>query len=304
MNTVSQQIDALEKKVTVSGKTPVTTPKKDPDADEYNKYGYGQKPAVPSNPSNTASKIIGSAKGALDKNKDYVTMKDKQALAALGNFDLGVIPGESGVAYAKDWKKISDLRKYFAAKQLTEEERALIKAMKSTFKADYVKQPFQDVIKNLTERTGIDIIIDPSALKDQMIESTTLVTLQANKIDFRTALKKILGEVGLAYILKNGIVQVVTPQVAMNTMTVQTYSISDLLPAPTPGAGMFYSAAQEQFWANQVMQMIVMTVEPQSWAINGGKGTIFYNAASRSIVVNNSAEMHLSLKAGLAGGGY
>jgi len=140
-------------------------------------------------------------------------------------------------------------------------------------------------------------------MKALEIDYSTPVSFQAKKVTFRTALKKVLGDVGLAYILKGGVVQVVTPQVAQSTMTTQSYYVGDLLPPPLPGTGPFFNAAREQHYANQIMQMIVMTVEPQSWAANGnGGGTIWYNAATKTIVIRNSAEMHLSFKSSFSGG--
>jgi hypothetical protein len=57
--------------------------------------------------------------------------------------------------------------------------------------------------------------------------------------------------------------------------------------------------ARTRYMAFEMMQMIVNTVEPSSWAANGGKGTIWFDPVTQSIVIRNSAELHLSAAAGI-----
>jgi hypothetical protein len=48
-----------------------------------------------------------------------------------------------------------------------------------------------------------------------------------------------------------------------------------------------------------LLDMIVSTVDPESWEVRGGPGTIRYVPAKQAIVVRQSAEVHVSLKASL-----
>jgi hypothetical protein len=43
----------------------------------------------------------------------------------------------------------------------------------------------------------------------------------------------------------------------------------------------------------------VTMIDPDSWDIRGGPGTVRYYAPKRAIVVRQSAEVHVSLKASL-----
>jgi len=297
---VAQHIQA----VAASANGPAKKKKDDDLYDQYEKAKQG-KPGSGgtggTGAAGTAGSIIGGLKGKYDDQQKAKADADKGHLSLLKPPGLGDIPpGDSVVKYSKDWAKILDLRKKLT--NLTKEEAAVLKAMNTTLeKLDYVKQPFQDVLTLLGKKTGLTIIIDPNAMKALELEYNTPVTLQADKISARAALKRVLGEVGLAYILKGDVVQVVTPQVAQNTMTLRSYYVGDLMPPPMPGAGPFFNQAREQWHADQIMAMIVTTVEPQSWAPNG-PGTISYNPVSKAIVVRNSAEMHLSLKSSLSSG--
>ncbi len=184
---------------------------------------------------------------------------------------------------------------------LTEEDRAMLKALNSTVSVKFVKQPLGDVIEFLHDRTGQTIVVDPAALKRLKLDHSTPVTLEAKKIPVRVALKKLLGDLALAYIDKNGIIQVVSPQVAQNSLTTRSYYIGDLLPLP-PGANPAAHAARLKWLARGVIHKIADTIEPDSWQASGhGPGTLSYNPATRSIVVHNSGEVQLFVEASLSG---
>ena len=53
--------------------------------------------------------------------------------------------------------------------------------------------------------------------------------------------------------------------------------------------------------ARNIVALIQSSIEPESWNARGGAGTITFNEATLSIVVRNSAEVHLMLKGGSLG---
>jgi len=300
LQSVGQQIQLLQKSAKVQPST--TSPKTKPNVEDlYSKYQQaGSGKAQPPSSFDTASKLIKDNKSNLDMTKDFNTQKKKTVSQVFNNtMDIGEVPANGYVAFSKDWKKISDKRFELSGLKLTPQEASLMKAMNSVLSVDFNKNEFRQVIDYLSERTGQSIVVDPVSLKELQLEYNTPITFKANKITFRTALKKILGDVGLAYILKDGVVQVVTPQVAANTMTTKSYYIGDLLPVPDIRFGPLFNQSRDQYFANQVMQMILMTVEPQSWAMNGGQGTIFFNPVTKTVVIRNSAELHLSIKSSM-----
>ncbi len=248
----------------------------------------------------TAKKIIDGLKDKVDAGKTIKPNPDTGKGPQLPT-DIGEIPtDDAAVKFAKNWPQIIAKRK---GDKLSDEDAAILKAMSSTVKADFVKQPFQEVVKLLEERSGAKIVIDPNALKEAEIDYSTPVTLEAKKVTLRTALKKILGDVGLAYIVKKGMVQVVTPEVAQKTMTTKAYYVGDLIPPPLPGANPAASLARQKWFANQIMAMIVNTIEPDSWQANGnGLGTISYSPATQQIIIRQTAEAHLSLQSSFGGG--
>src|SRR5581483_11986329 len=134
------------------------------------------------------------------------------------------------VAFAKNWKQLSEIRKQTVGPHLTPKEVALLRTLNSTLSVDFRDVSFKDVLGYLQDKTGLAIIVDNGSLRDAMIDyDEEKVTFKANKVTVRTILRKILADRGLAYVLKEGTVQVVTNQRAREMMVVRTYPINDLV---------------------------------------------------------------------------
>ncbi len=59
-----------------------------------------------------------------------------------------------------------------------------------------------------------------------------------------------------------------------------------------PGGG----AVLEQDQARQLIELIQRTICPDSWAVNGGRGTIYYFAPAHALVVRQRGEIHRELQ--------
>jgi len=158
---VTTQLKALEAPPAADpGKTDPPVKKKtkaEEQYDLYQKYGSAKPPA--GSPSTTAGNIIGGFDKGIKDYKGNVAKTSATSSSTLP-YDIGDIPeGPKGFKLPSTWAALTDLRKKMNASKLSEEEASLIKAMNSVLSVDYVKQPFQQVIKNLEERTGQTIVI-------------------------------------------------------------------------------------------------------------------------------------------------
>ena len=96
---------------------------------------------------------------------------------------------------------------------MTEAEVKLMKALNSPLKdIDFDKTKFSDVLQYLQDKTGQSIIIPKAILEEVGVTYETGVTLKADGVTMRTILKKILGDLNLTYIVKDGTIQVTTPE--------------------------------------------------------------------------------------------
>src|SRR5204862_3258877 len=143
---------------------------------------------------------------------------------------------------------------------------------------------------------GVNIFLDEASLKDVGIDdySTTPITFKAKKVTLRAVLKKVFSGLGLTYVIKDATIEVITPDRAKDFTVTRAYPVQDLI---APFDNLKYNPYAQQAimaqQAQQLMALIVNTVEPSSWQgmSERGFGTIFYDAARMSIVVRHTAEM-------------
>ena len=68
-------------------------------------------------------------------------------------------------------------------------------------------------------------------MDDLNVNTESTVSVHLNKVSTRTALKKVLADLGLTYVIKDETIFVTTPIKAKDMMTVRTYYIGDLIGA-------------------------------------------------------------------------
>src|SRR5262249_51383847 len=98
-------------------------------------------------------------------------------------------------------------------------------------------------------------------------------------------LRKILADLGLTYVVKDEVIEVVSPQKARSMMSVRTYYVGDL--------------AANRWQAAVLIDLIQSTIEPESWRANGGAGALGYPPLTRSLVIKQTSEFHSALSGAL-----
>ena len=102
-------------------------------------------------------------------------------------------------------------------------------------KVDVAEQPLSEYFTELSDRLHIPIQFDTSALRDAAIDpSTTPVGFQFAHVRVRTLLNLMLGQHGLGYVVRDGIL-IVSTNDKLNTMLVtRIYDCRDILAADRP----------------------------------------------------------------------
>jgi hypothetical protein len=184
--------------------------------------------------------------------------------------------------------------------KMTKKEQEIMRILNSVLTVDWDDAKLREVLDHLEKKTGQKLPIDKKTMEELDISYDTPVSFKASKASVRTILRKVLGDLGLTYIVKDEIIQIVTPQKARETMTTRSYPILDLMtnnlmaPIGTP-LGQF----QMQQNAQMLIDMITSTIEPQSWKANGGEATITFDPLTNRLIVRQTAEFHLVFGNGL-----
>jgi hypothetical protein len=262
-------------------------------AAERRQRGTGQERSSDSNSTaSTAKDLYDAAKSRVADTAKLKAAKEAGFSAAIRSNDEAAIPTDKAMVFASSYAYRAALR---GKQQLTTKEKSLLKALNSVMSVDYSKKAFRDAIDDLSERTGQAIILDQDSLKEAMVEYDDPVTFKAKKVTVRTILKKVLADRGLTYIIKDGTIQVITPQKARETLVARSYPVGDLATSLDMRFPPLVRRLQMLQNVAQLIDLIQNSVEPSSWQANGGTGTISFYEPTMSLVVRQTAEMHYQL---------
>jgi type II secretory pathway component GspD/PulD (secretin) len=217
-------------------------------------------------------------------------------------------------ASPEEWKIISERSK---RGDLVDQAAALtesLQTIKSKLDNDTVswdygeqQQPFEEVIKQIRTTTGINIVIDPDVKAEKGQEPIT-VTLRDYKLG--GALKILLGNLKLDFVLKDDVLYITTAEKAMGKAMPRVYDVRDLtvsLPhfkAPNlnlrpGGAG---EAAVKAIWGedlertqdtdlSRLVDLIRENVGPGTWEVEGHS----IQPSAGQIVVSTTTEIHAKI---------
>jgi hypothetical protein len=144
-------------------------------------------------------------------------------------------------------------------------------------KFDYLDTPLKDVIDEIALRHNIPIIISTRALEDFGIGTDTPVTISLNGISLRSALRLMLNELDLTYLIENEVLQITTPEEAEANLQSRLYSVSTLLPANGDG--------------DYLVKLITKHVAPDSWDEVGGPGAISFVDHLETLAVTQTGDV-------------
>jgi hypothetical protein len=205
-------------------------------------------------------------------------------------------PPHESMDFPADWReRIS--RPTRQSVKMTAKEKAILEALQRPIAVDFDKVRLEEVIDYLEKATGLTIFLDKKALEDASASYDSPITMHARQASVRTVLRKVLGDVGLTYVVKDETIEVVTPTQAKEMLVARTYPVGDLIGLVDFRLGPVLTQVQMLQNIRQLLDLIQSTIEPASWEANGhgGSGTIVFYPATMSLIVKQSAEVHYKL---------
>jgi tetratricopeptide (TPR) repeat protein len=147
-------------------------------------------------------------------------------------------PDDPPIVYpdAKFWQDLSIRRKekYGAMdlKATGDAEIRIEKALRSQLNQagmEYLDAPLSDVVKQLQDEYHIPILLDKPALEEAAIPPEQPVTISLNNVSLRSALRLLLKQLGLTYVIKDEILVITTKEAAEKELVVKVYPVADLV---------------------------------------------------------------------------
>jgi hypothetical protein len=118
-------------------------------------------------------------------------------------------------------------------------------------------QPLQDVVGRLEEEYGISIKLDTAALNDLGIPPDQPVNINLRNISLRSALRLLLKELGLTYIIQDEVLLITSPDEAETQLKICVYDVRDLIDPMNAGD------------MDSLRDTIASCVAKETWAVNG-----------------------------------
>ncbi len=136
------------------------------------------------------------------------------------------------------WRKISqgpdNRREKYGSVDLASNspaEQKILRALsddKTTL--EFVEIPLSDVINYIKERHHLEVVFDTNALKDAAIDPTALpVSINVHDLTLRSALKIILSQFQLTYVIQDEVLQITTKDKANTMLKTKVYPVADLV---------------------------------------------------------------------------
>ena len=247
-------------------------------------------------PAATARGIISNRFGQAAEARDARARTADRYLGAVRGVDDSAAADARDYALPADWKERIARPSRTSAPKLSEDEQKVLKSLGETLALDFKDRPFQDFLETIQKQTGLTLVVDKKTLEEAKVEYDTNVSVKVRRATARTILKTTLADLGLTYIIKDGVIQVVTPEAAKSTMTTRGYYVGDLAGIADVRLGPLFRELQVKQAIAAIVDNIKGSIDPGSWApANPNGGTITYDPISMSLIIKQTAEVHYQL---------
>jgi hypothetical protein len=260
------------------------------------------KTSAASNPGTSAKTATGTSKSFIDATRTRLDDRTAARRDVASNITVELTSGaqrsvveapfEALVLNAKQKELMS--RRISAPSAKT---AATWKALGSTIDVDVDGMPLQTALDFIAKKTGLVLVPDYDSAGDLLAEyGGKPVTIRGKKpLIVRDLLRQMLFDRGLAYLLEDDCVRIVSAAKANATMVVRTYDVTGLVNTP------LWKAPRVN--AIELERLIRITVEPTFWGPNGpGQFTILMTGdGTFTLTVRANAEAHFTLDNMLTG---
>jgi hypothetical protein len=225
---------------------------------------------------------------------------ERRRLLVYQDVDRSAMLPIGDIEFPKDWAEKTKMRKKNQT-PLTAIERAILNALNAPISIDLKDAKFEEVMDYLEKASGQSISLDKTGLDQAMVTYETPVTVRAKGVAMRTVLRKVLSQLGLAYVVKDQQIQITSAEKAKTMLTTRTYDVSELVALADIRLPPVLNELQMAQNVAFLIQLIHQTVDPDSWQANdrGGMGVITFYPATMQLIIKQSAEVHYALGGGL-----
>ena len=159
--------------------------------------------------------------------------------------------------------------------------------LNSPTELEFVDTPLTGVAAYLKGRHQIEIQLDKKSLEEASIAVDSPVKRSLRGVSLRSALKLILGDLGLTYLIQDGALLITTKEAAEQRLATVIYNVGDLVAARNDQGELVDDY-------DSLIDLINSTISPTCWDSVGGTGSItkYPIGNARMLVVTQTQEVH------------
>jgi hypothetical protein len=166
-------------------------------------------------------------------------------------------------------------------------EARIYEALRENCDFDFAQIPLIDALIWLAERRQVQFSIDHKALADEGVRIDAPVTCSAKGLSYKAALKLLLDERDLTYVIRHEVLLITTKTEAEHLLDIKVYPVFDLVVRP-PNATANHPGLDFQM----LIENITANIAPTSWDEVGGPGAIQSFTNSAALVISQTTAVH------------
>jgi len=113
-----------------------------------------------------------------------------------------------------------------------EAEARIYAALETPVDMNFQEAPLQDVIGALAAKAQVPVILDEKALTEAGVSTDTPVSIQVKQVSFKAALRIMLGNLDLTYVVRDEVLQITTPDFANRKRTTCLFNVAEIARTP------------------------------------------------------------------------
>ncbi len=193
------------------------------------------------------SPLVARTTGYVYDMKELVRRRHKGVVEALYSVEVAHIPqsDEPPIIYpsAEEWMLKTERRKKYAEAvslyQPGSSEEKIYRELGNSTDLEFADTPLSDVVDYIKSKHDIEIQLDPKGLTDAAVDPSAPVTKSVKGISLRSALRLILEEFDLTYVVQDEVLKITSKEKADEILTTRVYPVADLvIPIRTMMGGM------------------------------------------------------------------
>ena len=174
--------------------------------------------------------------GNVDKMYKLREVRHRKFVDALFQVEKAHVPfpDEPPILYPDPevWEELTLRRKKYASVDLAERgsaEQAIYDALEDDTHFEFIETPLSDVVAYLQDLHKVQIQLDTKSLDGVGIGTDTPISRSLTGISLRSALRLLLKDLELTYVIQDEVLMITTPEVAEENLITKVYPVGDLV---------------------------------------------------------------------------